>query len=422
MQDIFVRVARAQLSANSVNGSNWLSAHIDQGVRLMNYSYHLRLAAVARGDSNETKGLIFGPPEHDTCHEPNYYYHNNAWFWRGMFEAGKFLRDVCSTFCPIYTPLGEIFLNEAQAFRADLDASLALTTTFNTDGTPFFIPPIAMKNYAPFHTMIESTVAMYSNFRYYSELLGADALSNNMSIALQEFRETHTGTVSGITRWSDHLDDMPSSYYLAASLRDNRIPRFLLLQYGHMANYMGRGTGTATEQLPINGDANGLSRDYLWGYLEGGIDECVPSIMLTAIATRWQLVLERYDEDVLYLAAGAPRRWFALSDGGFAIVDASTRFGSVGLKVANTLGPAGVGEIASATVDFAPWTVMPGVNATPAFSLRLRGSTPGLILQPNSVTVQGGGKLAYVDQLTERIWISLTGIGNATFLVEATFK
>ena len=155
-----------------------------------------------------------------------------------------------------------------------------------------------------------------SNFRYYSELLGADFLSPSMSIALQEFRETHQGTVSGITRWSDHLDDMPSSYYAAAMLRDDRVPRFLLLQYGHMANYMGRGTGTATEQLPINGDANGLFRDYLWGYLEGGIDQCIPSIMLPAIATRWQFVLERYDEDVLYLAAGAPRRWFAPGGGG----------------------------------------------------------------------------------------------------------
>ena len=38
---------------------------------------------------------------------------------------------------------------------------------------------------------------------------------------------------------------------------------------------MGRGTFTATEQLPIAADANGYARDYLWSYLEGGIDECV---------------------------------------------------------------------------------------------------------------------------------------------------
>jgi hypothetical protein len=272
MQDIFVRVARAQLAINTANGSAWVAAHVDQAWRLMNYSYHLRLAAVARGDANVTKGLIWGPPEHDTCHDPGFYYHNNAWFWRGMVEAGKFLRDVCGALplCAPLAPQGAVLLAEAARFRGDIESSLAQSVTFNADGSPFFIPPVAVVGMAPFHSMIESTLAAYSNFRYYSELLGADLLAPAYSVALQEFREAHQGTVSGITRWSDHLDDMPSSYYMAAMLRDDRLPRALLLQYGHMANYQGRGTGTATEQIPINGDANGLWRDYLWGYLEGG--------------------------------------------------------------------------------------------------------------------------------------------------------
>ena len=159
---------------------------------------------------------------------------SNVWFWRGMVEAGKFLRDVCGVL-PACAPLaaqGPVLLDEAARFRADIEASLALSVTNNADGTPFFIPPIATVGMAPFKSMIESTLAEYSNFRYYSELLGADFLSPALSAALQEFRETHQGTVSGITRWSDHLDDMPSSYYMAAMLRDDRIPRALLLQYG----------------------------------------------------------------------------------------------------------------------------------------------------------------------------------------------
>ena len=50
MQDMFVRVARAQLAGNANNGTAWLAAHVAQGWALTNYSYHLRLAAVARGD------------------------------------------------------------------------------------------------------------------------------------------------------------------------------------------------------------------------------------------------------------------------------------------------------------------------------------------------------------------------------------
>ena len=143
----------------------------------------------------------------DTCHSPGYYYHNNAWFWRGMVEAGKFFRDVCGALpvCGALAAQGPVLLAEAARFRADIEASLALACTFDGQGNPLFIPPIAQVAYPPFKSMIESTVAEYSNFRYFSELLGADFLSPAMSVALQEFRETHQGTVSGITRWSDHL-------------------------------------------------------------------------------------------------------------------------------------------------------------------------------------------------------------------------
>lgn len=351
--------------------------------------------------------------------------HNNAWFVRGLLEQGKFFRDVCAAPAPAYcgagfAALGATMLAEAARFQADLEASLGMTVTFDkASGLPLFIPPIASAPYAPFKSMIESTVAMYSNFRFYSELLGADVLPPAMARALQDFREGTQGTVSGITRWSDHLDDMPSSYYLAQSLRDDRIPRFLLLQYGHMANYMGRGTNTATEQLPIMPDANGLSRDYLWGYLEGGIDMCVPSVMLPAIATRWQFVLERYDEDVLYLNRGAPRRWFAPADGGFAVERASTRFGTVSLNVSNAAA-AGGGEDSAAHVAFARWPgPMPGVTPTPAFELRLRASDAALALDPASVKVSGA-TLVGVNATTSSISISVAGDG--AFDVSASFR
>ena len=189
-----------------------------------------------------------------------------------------------------------------------------------------------------------------------------------------------------------------------------------------MANYMGRGTGTATEQLPINGDANGLWRDYLWGYLEGGINQCLPSIMLSAIATRWQFTLERYDEDVVHIASGAPRRWYAPGGGGFSAARTATRFGAVGLNFSNAAA-AGGGEDATATIDFAPWAALTGVNATPAFSLRLRGSARGLALQAGSVHVEGSGAtLVSVDAATERVVVALGGAGAATFTVTAQLR
>lgn len=360
MMDIIARTAIAQLGYNPTNGTAWLAAHIDQAVRLTNYSYGLRLAAKANASTQGTpaEGLVWGPPEHDTCHQPGYYYHNNAWFIRGLLEMGKLLRDVCPSLCPAHASMATPLLLEALIFEEDFLASIQQTATFDkVSGDLIFIPPVAVVGMAPFHSMIESTLAEYSNFRYFSELLGADVLPLQWSVGLQTFRENTFGTVSGITRWSDHLDDMPSSYYLAAALRDDRLTRFFLLQYGHMANYMGRGTFTATEQLPIGPDANGFSRDYLWSYLEGGIDECVPSIMLPAIATRWQLVLERYDTNTIWLAKGAPRRWASPKTGGYQVSNAATRFGWVTLAVQHSARTAGDGENATATVMFSPSAV-----------------------------------------------------------------
>jgi hypothetical protein len=202
MQDLFVRTAVAQLGYNTANGSAWLAAHIDNAVLLANYSLQRRLAAVANASTAPptARGLIFGSPEHDTCHEPDWYYHNNAWFIRGMRQMGAFLTNVCPTLCAAYAPLGAVLTAEAARFTADFEASLALTVTFdNATGAPLFIPPVARAGFAPFRSMIESTIAEYSNFRYYSELLGADVLSAQMRDALQNFRESTFGTVSGVS-------------------------------------------------------------------------------------------------------------------------------------------------------------------------------------------------------------------------------
>jgi hypothetical protein len=329
-----------------------------------------------------------------------------------MLEAGRLLSNVFPTLCPQLVALGEELAAEALAFKADVLASVAATlTTLPGDGG-VFIPPVAQLGVLPFGSMVESVLSEYANFRYWSELLGSDVLPPALSAGLQAFRELTTGTVSGITRWSDHLDDMPASYYLAAALWQDRLPRFLLLQYGHMANYMGRGTWTATEQLPITPDANGFFRDYLWVYLEGGIDECVPSIMLPAIATRWQLVHERYDSDTLWLAKGAPRRWADVAGGGFSVARAATRFGSVDLAVvfANATGGGG-GQTAAAAVGFTPVAV-PGVTDAPSFALRLRAASPALAIVPGSVALSGvsGGGVAIdrVDTTGGLVYVVVT--------------
>ena len=78
-QDIWARTARAELGYNAANGSAWLTVHLTHGVLIANRSLNMRLATAGnRTVGDPHTGLIWGPPEHDTCHEPDFYYHNQV--------------------------------------------------------------------------------------------------------------------------------------------------------------------------------------------------------------------------------------------------------------------------------------------------------------------------------------------------------
>jgi hypothetical protein len=216
-------------------------------------------------------------------------------------------------------------------------------------------------------------------------------------------------------------------WYLASDLWYDRTESFWSLLYGHTANYAGRGTFTATEQLPIYDDSQGVSRDYLWSYLEGGIDECVPSVMMTGLGTAMQLVLERFgerlinydlrkpldsqlslmtprahvtDNDTVWLGMGAPARWAAA---GYGVTGAITRFGVVSFHAnASSTGTA------MASVSFSA-TGSPGVASTPTFVVRLKGAQIGGSLDVSSVTVSGQAVLVSVDASALLVTVNLSG-------------
>ena len=73
----------------------------------------------------------------------------------------------------------------------------------------------------------------------------------SQAAALQDFREHNGGCLSGMTRFTDHLDDMPAIGYARSSLDTDRVEQYLLLLYGHAANYQGRGSFFTTEQQSL---------------------------------------------------------------------------------------------------------------------------------------------------------------------------
>ena len=83
----------------------------------------------------------------------DYYYHNNVWYVRGMIEVARLFSDICADYCVDLLALVEPLNAAAAGLRADIDASLALSVTFNAT-KPYFVPPIAALGQTPWGSMV----------------------------------------------------------------------------------------------------------------------------------------------------------------------------------------------------------------------------------------------------------------------------
>lgn len=330
--DMYVNTCRGLRNANAEYAADWEKRTSGQILLLANYTLGRRLAAVENKTAAPNTGLIWGPAEHDTCTDPEYYFSNNFWFWRGFVLLGRYwtLESPRSKSSPEYA-MGERLMAALPAYKQDIQTALDLSLV-KVNGK-FFVPPYASTNFTPFHSMVQSRVASYSNFRYYSEMLSSGFLNQSVADDLSDFRENFQGTLGGINRYTSHLDDMPSLGYAISSLRLGRLAPFWSLLFGHAANYQSRGSFSSTEQLFFQGDGN--SSASMRRYFQAGpnvnkpneidIDFCVPSASLVSFMVRAAVVTEKVDEDVLMLNSGAPRRWYNAT---LRASNAPTRFGN----------------------------------------------------------------------------------------------
>lgn len=216
-------------------------------------------------------------------------------------------------------------------------------------------------------------------FRYYSEMLSSDALDNYTAVQLQNFRENNGGCLSGMTRYSDHLDDMPAIGYAQASIASDRIQEYLLLLYGHAANYQGRGSFFSTEQESLYQDASNHNWRASLGEIQAAF--CTPSQMLVSAMTAMQVLSESRDTEEIWLARAAPRRWYAE---GFSVTNGPTRYGNISFAI-NETDSAGTSVTLSA--DFRQ---LPHVHAPqPLLHIRVRWPARP-IKQVSSATASAG--------------------------------
>jgi hypothetical protein len=425
--DLVVRVARAQLAWRPATVSGpWMAARLPHLVALANYTLQMRRNATAAGPPPGAMGhgLVWGSPEHDTAHEPGLYFHNSAWLVRGLRVAGQFLRDEGGAG---NAGLAASLLAEAPLFLADLSASLeaAVARADGPGSAVTWVPPLAESNSTPFGTMTDSILASYSNFRYFPELLAADVIADDsVALGLMAFRETHAGTFVGMTRFEGHLDDMPSAGYAFADLRYGRLASFWLFAYGHLADYVSRGTFTATEQVPWEADSLGVWRDYLWEYLEGGIDMCVPSLLVATQATRWALVFERgFDatgNTTMWIGLGSPRRWWTPDgggdEGGFGAERMLTSYGLVAFWAQPAAAAGDDAADVHVVLTTPPFRPSPSDSVT--FAVTVRSAVPGHVVANATVFPDTGNSANTTVALAgppgaETVWVTASGLSGA---------
>ncbi len=258
-------------------------------------------------------GLLFGGAEADTRKDTDYYFSGSAWAWRGLRELGAlYVAEGGRRDRAALVHEGRRLLDESVSLRADLQKAVERSVI---PGREPFLPPIAGQKEA-FDRMTENRLASYTNYRYWLETLSARCLAPEHERMMLDYRQSHGGELLAMTRFSGHLDDWPFWHQAYGLMAHDRVSHYLLGYYAHLALHQTPGTFTAYEQVPIRG----------YGYRREQADYCVPSQLTIPIMTRWMLVFEQRDSDLLWLARAAPRRWLAHD---LTVSDALTRWGPV---------------------------------------------------------------------------------------------
>jgi len=266
-----------------------------------------------------------------------YNYAHDACCWLGLLEVGKMMMEIGrKESLKTMSAYGQELLDFAKAYKKNIIFSIK--KSINYASNPVFIP-IYPDKIRPFPTLTSSELASYANYGFYPHLLYANLFDSNISSAVLEFREKRGGEVLGTSRIRNRMDDWPIAELGWALVNADRIRKFLLTYYGDLAHHRMRDVFTAYEQVDIKDGGYGRLIPY-------GHNIC--STLTTPRMTKYMLVFEERDKDVLWLNRASPRRW--LEDGKkIAVRNAPTRWGKISYCIESHTGKNHI----SAEIDFA---------------------------------------------------------------------
>jgi len=378
---------------------------------------------------NPLHGIIPGSPEHDICGGRGHFFSVNVWCVRGLLDLHQVLQEY-----PKLThnrTLEALLAPTANAWRSDIHFAANYTAVRRKDGKGFyFLHPCVGSTcskrakvtdlkpggdettcltrgtcFASMTRDRSNQLTNYANFRIFSETLLASVLDPPFEQAIMNYRETHRGTLTGMTRFRDVLDDMPILGYGWSAVFHDRLTYFHTILAGHSANYLSRGTFWGTEQRAQRPVLHGQAWRNCCG--PGGEDGslCMVSAVASAMWIRWMMVQDDPDQPVIYLARGAPRRWYQ-QDEPFGISGAPTRFGSVSYSLKALSGPQISGSVSMKSVKGSPKLQF-------QVAVHIRSPDEKLVLK--NVKVSGGATLVAMYANNETAVFSISSGSKFTF-------
>jgi hypothetical protein len=228
----------AALLEERAGAAGWWAEGYKALDRLAEFLLQLQAAAAKDGS------LISGVPEADTMRDTGRYFHNNAWVVKGLRRwADLCQRQQAAPTTAIST------VRRISAALAE-DTLRAIRKTWPADPSDWWLPPQVEPLKRPPRLTV-TTVACYTNYRYWPELLSSGLLPADLANRVVESRLSAGGQFCGMTRFADHLDDWPLADYLDGLWSLGRKRDFLFSLYGHVAYHQAEGHLTAYEQMSL---------------------------------------------------------------------------------------------------------------------------------------------------------------------------
>lgn len=213
----------------------------DEGFHVLNNmtEHVLRLRSEAEKDGN---GLIAGPADEDLYSMGRRYFHTNAWLAKGFERWAGLCERVNASPSTQISTIHEV----AEALAGDTLA--AIRRTWPEDPADWWLPPCIEAVERP-RSLTDTTIASYTNYRYYPELLSSGLLPLELANRVVEARLRGGGQFCGMSRFIDWTDDWPLAEYLYGLWFLERKNDFLLSLYGHIAYQQDKDNLTACEQM-----------------------------------------------------------------------------------------------------------------------------------------------------------------------------